>query len=54
MKTDAESLLRVPPATFHILVALADEDRHIAMTESRRLAQMLDLTRARGLAPRKV
>ena len=54
VKTDAESLLPLPPATFHILVALADEDRHIAMTESRRLAQMLDLARAWGLAPRKV
>ena len=28
MHTDAESLLPLPPATFHILVALADEDRH--------------------------
>ena len=28
MKTEAESLLPLPPATFHILVALADEDRH--------------------------
>jgi len=114
---DAESLLPLPPATFHILVALADEDRHgyavikdvaartggklklspgtlyrsidrmvqqglireissrpardmdderrryyritpfgrdVARAESRRLAQMLDLARARGLAPRKV
>jgi DNA-binding PadR family transcriptional regulator len=114
---DAESLLPLPPATFHILVALADEDRHgyavikdvaartggklklspgtlyrsidrmvqqglireissrpardmdderrryyritpfgrdVAWAESRRLAQMLDLARARGLAPRKV
>jgi len=114
---DVESLLPLPPATFHILVALADEDRHgyavikdvaartggalklspgtlyrsidrmvqqglireistrpardmdderrryyritpfgrdVARTESRRLAQMLDLARARGLAPRKV
>ena len=25
---DAESLLPLPPATFHILVALAEEDRH--------------------------
>jgi len=25
---EAESLLPLPPATFHILVALADEDRH--------------------------
>ena len=117
VKTEAESLLPLPPATFHILVALADEDRHgyavikdvaartggalklspgtlyrsmdrmvqqglirevssrpardmdderrryyritpfgreVAMAESRRLAQMLDLARARGLAPRKV
>ena len=116
MKTDAESLLPLPPATFHILVALADEDRHgyavikdveartggslklsagtlyrsvdrmvqqglireissplarnmdderrryyritpfgreVAMAEARRLAQMLDLARAKGLAPRK-
>jgi DNA-binding PadR family transcriptional regulator len=114
---EAESLLPLPAATFHILVALADEDRHgyavlkdvaartggalqlgagtlyrsmdrmvhqglirevssrlardmdderrryyritpfgreVAMAESRRLAQMLDLARARGLAPRKV
>ena len=116
VKTEAESLLPLPPATFHILVALADEDRHgyavikdiealtagrlklsagtlyrsvdrmvqqglireissplarnmdderrryyritpfgreVAMAESRRLAQMLDLARAKGLAPRK-
>jgi len=116
VKTEAESLLPLPPATFHILVALADEDRHgyavikdvaartggalklspgtlyrsmdrmvqqglireissrpardmdgrrryyritpfgreVAMAESGRLAQMLDLARAKGLAPRKV
>ena len=116
MKTEAESLLPLPPATFHILVALADDDRHgyavikdveartggtlklsagtlyrsvdrmvqqglirevssrpardiddqrrryyritpfgrdVAMAEARRLAQMLDLARAKGLAPRK-
>jgi DNA-binding PadR family transcriptional regulator len=114
---EAESLLPLPPATFHILVALADEDRHgyavikdvaartggalklspgtlyrsidrmvqqglirevssrvakdmdderrryyritpfgreVARAESRRLAQMLHLARAKGLAPRKV
>jgi DNA-binding PadR family transcriptional regulator len=28
VKTEAESLLPLPPAAFHILVALADEDRH--------------------------
>jgi DNA-binding PadR family transcriptional regulator len=28
VNTDPESLLPLPPATFHILVALADEDRH--------------------------
>ena len=28
MKTEADSLLPLPPATFHILVALADDDRH--------------------------
>jgi DNA-binding PadR family transcriptional regulator len=28
VNTDAESLLPLPPASFHILVALADEDRH--------------------------
>ena len=117
MKTEAESLLPLPLATFHILVALADEDRHgyavikdvaartggalklspgtlyrsmdrmvqqglireissrpardmddgrrryyritpfgreVAMAESGRMAQMLDLARAKGLAPRKV
>jgi DNA-binding PadR family transcriptional regulator len=117
VKTEVESLLPLPPVTFHILVALADEDRHgyavikdvaartggtltlnpgtlyrsidrmvqqglireissrparemdderrryyritlfgreVAMAESRRLAQMLDLARAKGLAPRKV
>jgi DNA-binding PadR family transcriptional regulator len=116
VKTEAESLLPLPPATFHILVALADEDLHgyavikdvaartggalklsagtlyrsvermveqgliretssrpardldderrryyritpfgreVAIAESRRLAQMLDLARAKGLAPRK-
>ena len=116
MKTEADSLLPLPVATFHILVALADEDRHgyavikdveartggrlklsagtlyrsvdrmvqqglireisllpakemddqrrryyritpfgreVAMAEARRLAQMLDLARAKGLAPRK-
>jgi DNA-binding PadR family transcriptional regulator len=116
VKTEAESLLPLPPATFHVLVALADEDRHgyavikdveartggrlklspgtlyrsvdrmvhqglireissplarnmdderrryyritpfgreVAMAEARRLAQMLDLARAKGLAPRK-
>jgi DNA-binding PadR family transcriptional regulator len=116
VNTEAESLLPLPPATFHILVALADEDRHgyavikdvdartggtlklspgtlyrsvermvqqglirevssplsrkmdderrryyritpfgreVAMAEARRLAQMLDLARAKGLAPRK-
>jgi DNA-binding PadR family transcriptional regulator len=26
--TEAESLLPLPPVTFHILVAMADEDRH--------------------------
>lgn len=117
MNSDAEALLPLPPATFHILVALADEDRHgyavikdvaartggtlklspgtlyrsvermvqqgliretssrpakdmdderrryyritpfgraVAMAESRRLAQLLALARAKGLAPRKV
>ena len=117
VKSEAESLLPLPPAAFHILVALADEDRHgyavikdveartggslklsagtlyrsvdrmaqqglireissplarnmgderrryyritpfgreVAMAEARRLAQMLDLARAKGLAPRKV
>ena len=117
VNTEAESLLPLPPATFHILVALADEDRHgyavikdvaartdgalklspgtlyrsmdrmvrqglireissrpardmdderrryyritpfgreVARAEARRLAQMLDLARAKGLAPRKV
>ena len=116
VKTEADSLLPLPAATFHILVALADEDRHgyavikdvaartggalklsagtlyrsvermvqqglireissrtardmddqrrryyritpfgrdVAMAEARRLAQMLDLARAKGLAPRK-
>jgi DNA-binding PadR family transcriptional regulator len=116
VNTEAESLLPLPSASFHILVALADEDRHgyavikdvaartdgalklspgtlyrsidrmvqqglireissrparemnderrryyritpfgreVAMAESRRLAQMLDLARKRGLAPRK-
>jgi DNA-binding PadR family transcriptional regulator len=28
VNTDAEALLPLPAATFHILVALADEDRH--------------------------
>ena len=28
MTTDAGDLLPLPPATFHILVALADDDRH--------------------------
>ena len=28
MKTEADSLLPLPAAAFHILVALADEDRH--------------------------
>ena len=27
-RTDVEALLPLPPATFHILVALADQDRH--------------------------
>src|SRR4051794_8231537 len=117
VNTEAESLLPLPQATFHILVALAGEDRHgyavikdvaartggalklspgtlyrsvdrvvqqgvvrevsaraardmdderrryyritsfgreVARAESRRLAQMRDLARARGLAPRKV
>jgi DNA-binding PadR family transcriptional regulator len=116
VNSDAESLLPLPPATFHVLVALADEDRHgyavikdiaartggtlklspgtlyrsidrmvqqglireissrpakdmdderrryyritpfgreVALAEARRLAQMLDLARQRGLAPRK-
>jgi len=116
VKTEAESLLPLPPATFHILVALADEERHgyavikdveartggklklsagtlyrsidrmvqqglireigsplarnmdderrryyritpfgreFAMAEARHLTQMLDLARAKGLAPRK-
>src|SRR4030081_2000942 len=88
------ALLPLPPATFHILVALADEDRHgyaimqdvtartggalklgagtlyrsderrryyrmtpfgrmVAKAEARRLAQMLKLARASGLAPGK-
>jgi len=113
---EAESLLPLTPATFHILVAVADEDRHgyavikdvaartrgalklspgtlyrsidrmvqqglireistrpardmdderrryyritpfgrdVVMAEARRLAQMLELARAKGLAPRK-
>jgi DNA-binding PadR family transcriptional regulator len=117
VNTEADSLLPLPPATFHILVALADEDRHgyavikdiaartggaltlspgtlyrsidrmvrqglirevrsrpardmdderrryyrttpfgreVARAEARRLAQMLDLARAKGLAPGKV
>lgn len=28
MSPDSESLLPLPPATFHILLAVADEDRH--------------------------
>ena len=28
MNTDIDTLLPLPPATFHILVALSDEDRH--------------------------
>ena len=28
MNTDADALLPLPTATFHILVALSDEDRH--------------------------
>lgn len=28
MSADPESLLPLPPATFHILLALADQDRH--------------------------
>src|SRR4029450_10198216 len=28
MQQDIDALLPLPPATFHILVALADEDRH--------------------------
>lgn len=28
MQTDIDALLPLPPATFHILVALAGEDRH--------------------------
>src|SRR5882762_9852504 len=27
-RTDADALLPLPPATFHILLALAEEDRH--------------------------
>jgi DNA-binding PadR family transcriptional regulator len=113
---EAESLLPLPPATFHILVALADDDRHgyavikdvaartggtltlsagtlyrsidrmarqglirevsarpardmdderrrycrisplgreVVRAEARGLAQMLELARAKGLAPRK-
>jgi DNA-binding PadR family transcriptional regulator len=116
VNTDPESLLPLPSATFHILVALADEDRHgyavikdvaartggalklspgtlyrsvermlgqglirevssrvakdmdderrryyritpfgraVAIAEANRLAQMLALARASGLAPRK-
>ena len=117
MSTDPEALLPLPPATFHILVALADDDRHgyaimqdvaartagdfklsagtlyrsiqrmleqglieelderpdpefdderrryyrmtpwgtsVAKAEARRLAQMLKLARAKGLAPGRV
>jgi DNA-binding PadR family transcriptional regulator len=116
VNTDPEALLPLPPATFHILVALADDDRHgyailkevagrtdgalklnaatlyrsiermleqglirevsarpakdmgderrryyritpfgraVALAEARRLAQLLALARASGLAPRK-
>jgi DNA-binding PadR family transcriptional regulator len=28
MQTEVDALLPLPPATFHILVALADEERH--------------------------
>ena len=117
MTNDADALLPLPPVTFHILVALAEEDRHgyaimqevaartggairlgagtlyrsvqrmleqgliaevsarpapeldderrryyritpfgrtVAKAEARRLAQMLKLARASGLAPGKV
>ena len=117
MTRHVDDLLPLPPATFHILVALADEDRHgyaimqdvaartdgdlklspgtlyrsiqrmldqrlieelserpapeldderrryyritsrgttVAKAEARRLAQMLKLARAKGLAPGKV
>jgi DNA-binding PadR family transcriptional regulator len=115
--TSADDLLPLPPATFHILVALADDDRHgyaimqdvaartggdlklsagtlyrsiqrmleqglieelserparefdderrryyritawgtsVAKAEARRLAQMLKLARAKGLAPGRI
>ncbi len=117
MTNDIDALLPLPPATFHILVALADDDRHgyaimqdvaartagevklsagtlyrsvqrmleqglimevsvrpardldderrryyritpfgrsVAKAEARRLAQMLKLARASGLAPGKI
>ncbi len=117
MTNDIDALLPLPPATFHILVALADDDRHgyaimqdvaartagevklsagtlyrsvqrmleqglimevsvrpardldderrryyritpfgrsVARAEARRLAQMLKLARASGLAPGKI
>ena len=28
LRSEADSLLPLPPATFHILIAVADEDRH--------------------------
>jgi DNA-binding PadR family transcriptional regulator len=96
MRPDADEigrLLPLQPATFHILVALADEDRHgyaimqdvaartngairlspgtlyrsiqrmldeglivaaVARAEAGRLAELVRLARARGLAPRKI
>ena len=65
MATDREQpecLLPLPPATFHILLALADDERRryyrltpfgtaVARAEMRRLAQLVRLARARGLTP---
>ena len=116
-QTDIDALLPLPPVTFHILMALADEDRHgyaiiqditartegeltisagtlyrsiqrmqeqaliietqsrpapeydderrryyritsfglaVARSEARRLAQMIKLARARGIAPERI
>jgi hypothetical protein len=56
------AMLPLLPATFHILVALADEDRYyrltplgtaVAQAEAARLMDLVRMARARGLAPRK-
>lgn len=59
---DIDGFLPLPPATFHILLALAEEDRHgyaiIQDVEARtggelRLSELVRMARDAGFVPRR-